>query len=312
MTLSTFLRLGLVAQVGIAAVIALWVLPAHLGWLVLPFAVLLPLVGTGVMLAFEFAIGASVDRRVPKLSLPDRVAIWWQETLISTRMFAFSQLFAARFPEPSLVADPRRPAVLLVHGYLCNRAVWRALLDSGRLDDCNVATVNLEPIFGPIERYAEVIARAVEQLRTATGAAQVVLVGHSMGGLAIRAYLRAFGDAAIARIVTLATPHHGTVLAALGTGANAKQMRVGSSFTQELRAALTPAVLARLVCIATRDDNLIVPRSSPLLSGARQVLLEKVGHLALIEDPRAWQVVQEELRKANATGANQRVIDSAT
>jgi hypothetical protein len=48
--------------------------------------------------------------------------------------------------------------------------------------------------------------------------------------------------------------------------------------------------------VATRDDNLIVPRSSPLLAGARHVLLDRVGHLAMIEDKRAWQVLDDELR----------------
>src|SRR5262245_26137780 len=284
MTLATFLRIGLFLQTVIVAALALWLLPDGYAWLAVPIVALFPLGATGVALAFEFAVGAAIDPRSSKLPLRDRLAIWWQETLVSTRMSSFSQLFAARFPEPPLVRDPQRPAVLLVHGYLCNRAVWRALLDSGTLGACNVATVNLEPIFGPIERYADVLNGAVDRLHAATGATKVVLVGHSMGGLAIRAYLRAFGDAAVARIITLATPHHGTALAPFGAGANAKQMRIGSRFTTELAQALSPALVAKFVCIAARDDNLIVPRTSPLLPHAQQIVVERVGHLALLED----------------------------
>src|SRR6185436_14252861 len=108
-----------------------------------------------------------------------------------------------------------------------------------------------------------------------TGAAQVVLVGHSMGGLAIREYLRQFGDTNVAKIVTLATPHHGTIFAPLGSGANAKQMAVGSPFMSELGRALSPQLAAKFVCVATREDNLIVPRSSPLLTGSRHVVLDR-------------------------------------
>jgi len=313
MTLATFLRIGLILQLGIAVALSLWLLPSHLAWLALPIVLLVPPVGTSLVLAFEFAVAAFVDRRVPGLPLRDRLSIWLQETAISTRMFAFTQLFAARFIDPPLVRDPQRPAVLLVHGYLCNHAVWRALLDSGSLGGCNVATIDLEPIFGPIERYAEVIAKAVDRLRAATAASQVVLVGHSMGGLAIRAYLARFGDASVARIVTLATPHHGTVLARFGSGANARQMGIGSSYMQELARALPPTLAAKFVCVATRDDNMIVPRTSPLLPGAQHVVLERVGHLALIEDARAWQVVQQQALGAPGVPAtsHQPVIDSA-
>ena len=315
MTLPTFLRLGLLLQTGVVVALALWLLPSGYGWLALPIAALVPLVVNGAAIAFEFGVGAAVDPRTSKLPVRARVAIWWQETLVSTRMFSFSQLFAAGFPEPPLVRDPQRPAVLLVHGYVCNRAVWRALLDSGTLAACNVATVNLEPIFGPIERYADVINEAVDRLLAATGATRVVLVGHSMGGLALRAYLGKFGDAAVARVITLATPHHGTALAPLGTGANAKQMRIGSGFMKQLEQALSPALVAKFVCIATRDDNMVVPRTSPLLPGAQQIVIERVGHLALLEDERAWRAIGNALQVTPDRGAaapRQRVIDSAT
>jgi pimeloyl-ACP methyl ester carboxylesterase len=174
---------------------------------------------------------------------------------------------------------------------------WKRLLDSGVLREFNVATVNLEPIFGDIDAYAEVVHGAVERLRAATGAARVVLVGHSMGGLASRVYLRRHGDAHVARVVTLASPHHGTVFGRLGHSRNARQMGRGSRFIAQV-AADDRGRWARFTTVATRDDNLVVPRSSPLLPGSRQIEIDGVGHLALIEDPRAWQVIADEARRA--------------
>lgn len=314
MTLATFLRIALLLQVGLGALFAWWLLPARLQWLALPIGLLVPLVGTGLVLGVQFAVGAILDRRTPPLSLRELLAVWWAETSISTRMFSFAQPFAAQFPEPVLERDPRRPAALLVHGYLCNRAVWRPLLDGGTLAGCNVATVNLEPILGSIDRYADVIQAAAEKLRNATGAEKIALVGHSMGGLAIRAYLRKFGDANVHKAITLATPHQGTVFGSLGAGANAKQMAPNARYLKDLGLAVTPAHLAKFVCIATRDDNLIVPRTSPLLPGARHHVLDRVGHLALIADARAWHILREELHAPVAHGTaepDQRVIDSA-
>jgi triacylglycerol esterase/lipase EstA (alpha/beta hydrolase family) len=191
--------------------------------------------------------------------------------------------------------------VLLIAGFMCNRAAWRPLLDSGLLREFNVATVNLEPIFGDIDAYADVVQRAVQRLRAASGAGCVTLVGHSMGGLAARVYLRKYGDADIVRVVTLATPHHGTIFGRIAHTRNARQMAAGSSFIKHLEAD-DHGRWRRFTTVATRDDNLVVPRSSPLLRGAKQIVIDGVGHLALIEDPRAWRVVVDEVRASVPSG----------
>jgi pimeloyl-ACP methyl ester carboxylesterase len=293
MTLAAFLRVGLVLQLAAGGALAYWLLPPQWAWLAVPAALAVPLLGNAIVLALEFALAGWFDPRRPAVAFHRTLAVWWGETLTSVRAFALVQPFAAAFPEPGVTPDPQRPAVLLVHGYVCNRAVWRRLLDGGALAGCNVATVNLLPIFGSIDAYAARVHDAVERLRAASGAAHVRLVGHSMGGLAIRAYLRDHGDGAVARVVTIAAPHHGTELGRFGFGRNASQMVRGSAYLRALGDALTPAARRKFVCIATLADNLVVPRTSPLLPDARHVVLDGVGHLAMVEDTRVWQAVRE-------------------
>ncbi|HOX89478.1 MAG TPA: alpha/beta fold hydrolase [Burkholderiaceae bacterium] len=256
-------------------------------------ALLLPLGLQALPLALEFATGALVDRRAgDRLGPIAGLRLWLGETWHSLRLFNCDQVWRAGFPEPAVDRDPARPAVLLIHGYMCNRAVWREWLP--RMSNAaNVATLNLEPVFGPIEGYAERIAQAVERLRAASGAPRVTIVAHSMGGLATRAYLRRHGAAAVAQVITLATPHHGTVFARLGLGRNARQMRPGSDFLRTLNGTTEPVPFT---CIAAGDDNLIVPRSSPLLPGAAAIRIERVGHLALLGDERALQATLDRLR----------------
>ncbi|HEU0204688.1 MAG TPA: alpha/beta fold hydrolase, partial [Burkholderiaceae bacterium] len=245
-------------------------------------------------------VGAIVDPRSPRTSLLYVLRVWAWETWTSLRAFSWRQPFAAGFPELAVTRDPDRPAVLLIHGYVCNRAAWARLLASNELAGCNVATVNLEPAFASIDAYADVVHGAVETLRAASGAAQVTLVCHSMGGLAARAYLRKYGDGAVIKIVTICTPHHGTVFGLLGHGRNAREMARGSAFLRDLAASESAALRSKFVCIASRDDNLIVPRSSPILPGAKAVWLEGTGHLAMIEDPRVWAVVRQEVFERTA------------
>lgn len=291
-SLSNLLRISLAVQLVAGTLIGRWLLPAEAPlWQALLFALALPVVLTAVVLAIELAVGAAVDPRRPRSSFANLLRVWLGETACSLRLFSWHQPFAAGFPERPLTRDPSRPALLLIAGYVCNRAVWKPLLDSGRLAHCNVATVNIEPVFGSIDRYAAEIDAAIGRLRAATGAARVTLVCHSMGGIAARAYLRHHGDGAIDKVITLASPHHGTVFGVLGHGANARQMARGSEYLTTLAGAETVELRRRFVCIATADDNLVVPRSSPLLPDARHHVIDGVGHLALLEDRRAWDLV---------------------
>ena len=282
------------------AALAIWLLPEPVEpWQVALAAVTAPVLLVTALLAIEFTVAAAADPRSPRQSLPRVLRMWLQEASVSLRLFMWRQPWRSGFPEPPLTREPQRPALLLIAGFMCNRSAWQPLLDSGQLHEFNVATVNLEPIFGDIDAYAEVVHRAVEKLRAATGAARVVLVGHSMGGLAARVYLRKHGDAHVARIVTLASPHHGTIFGRVGHSRNARQMARGSRFIQQV-AAHDRGRWTRFTTVVTRDDNLVVPRSSPLLPGSKQFEIDGVGHLALIEDPRAWRVIVEEARSAFA------------
>jgi len=302
-TIGALQRLWSVGVPLAGALLAWWLLPEPVEpWQVALAAALAPVLVVTGLLAIEFTVAAAVDARQPRTSPPQVLVVYLREVSVSLRLFLWRQPWRSGFAEPPLDRDPRRPALLLVPGFMCNRAVWKPLLDSGKLAGFNVATVDLEPVFGDIGHYAEVVHRAVEQLRAASGAARIVLVGHSMGGLAARVYLRKHGDAHVARVVTLASPHHGTIFGRLGHSRNARQMARGSRFIDDL-AGTDRDRWIRFTTISTRDDNLVVPRSSPLLPDAKQVELDGVGHLALIEDPRAWQIIADEARAASSASS---------
>jgi triacylglycerol lipase len=312
-TVATLQRLWSIGVPLAGAGLAWWWLPPPVDpWLLVAAAVAAPLALVGFLVGIEFLVAAAVDPRLPRRPPWRALRVWLDECRTALAVFFWRQPWRAGFDEPPLLRDADRPALLLIPGFMCNRAVFRPLLDSGQLADFNVATVNLEPIFGDIDHYAEVVHGAVERLRRASGAARVMLVGHSMGGLAARVYLRRYGDAHVARVVTLASPHHGTIFGRLGASRNVRQMAKGSPFVEHLSRD-DRGRWRRFTTVASRDDNLVVPRSSPLLPGARQVELDGVGHLALIEDRRAWQVIADEARAlAPAAADAQRSIASAT
>jgi triacylglycerol lipase len=182
--------------------------------------------------------------------------------------------------------------LLLIHGYQCNRGFWfwmRRKLDAA---GWTVATHSLEPVYADIDSYSEGIARRIDEVLAATGAPQVILVGHSMGGLASRGYLRRHGIAKVARLITLGSPHKGTRLAGLGLGPNARQMRIGSTWLTALQAPLPPASVSIYSC----HDNYVFPQQAcSTLDGATNVAIGGVGHLGMAFSPRVLASLMEAL-----------------
>ena len=291
--LARMLRIGAGLEAAAAVALAATLLHANVDlWLAIAVAATLPLAVHGVPLAIEFATGALVDRRpVARLGPLALARVWWGETWRSFKVFNVDQPWRAGFPEPAVVHDPSRPAALFIHGYLCNRAAWRPwLIDGGLTNRWNCATVNLEPVFGAVDRYTDIVHAAVERLRAASGSERVTLVCHSMGGLVARAYLRAHGHDAVARVITIDTPHHGTLFARLGHGDNTRQMRVACDYVRRLAESEEPV---DFVCFASQHDNLVVPRDGQILACAEAVWFERIGHLAMTDNDEVLQKLIE-------------------
>jgi triacylglycerol lipase len=209
-------------------------------------------------------------------------------------LFSLIQPFEAFWLGPDRLAKPAsgRPPLLLIHGYQCNRGFWFWLRPRLEAAGWTVATHSLEPVFSDIDAYAEGIARRIDQVLVATGAPQVILVGHSMGGLASRGYLRRHGTGKVARLITLGSPHRGTLLARLGLGPNARQMRVDSPWLRGLAAPLPPASVSIYSC----HDNYVFPQQAcSTLEGAANVAIGGVSHLGMAFSPRVLGTLMEAL-----------------
>ena len=190
--------------------------------------------------------------------------------------------------------------VLLVHGYGCNGGYWSRLAARLKGEGVSYMALDMEPIGAGIDEYAPQIEAALQQLCAATGKPKAVVVGHSMGGLAARAHLRAFGSGRVARIITVGTPHHGTALAKLGPGLNARQMQRGSPWLAELAASEPPEARALIVSLWSHHDNIVAPQDSARLPGAANVELGGVGHVALGSHPRTLRFVLDEIARVSA------------
>ena len=235
-----------------------------------------------------------------KSRAPGAGAKWWRALpgvfVAGIRVFIVRQPWALARPKfqaalPS--ATPRIP-VLLVHGYICNHRVWDDLSPALRQAGHPVLSLDLEPLFTSIDDYAPLVEQAVTELCRQTGAEKVALIGHSMGGLVIRAWMRAHGVDRVARVITLGSPHVGTQLDPHPKTANGVQMAWHSDWLQALAAAESPATRELIRIALTLQDNIVYPQQAQVLAGAQVTVFEGLGHLELCLNRQviAWLVGQ--------------------
>jgi triacylglycerol lipase len=239
------------------------------------------LFGYAVFLAIEFVMlsFARGDDPSPPPSPAQLLRAWCGEVISAPRVFCWRQPFRSN-AEPDHLGDEAqgRRGVLLVHGFVCNRAFWNPWMKRLRAAGVPFVAVNLEPVFGSIDDYVPTLAAAARRLHDATGLAPLV-VAHSMGGLAVRAWLRGAGDLSACHVITIGSPHRGTWLARFSLTANGHQMRTGNPWLGELREAATDS---RFTCFYSHCDNIVFPPSTATLAGAdnRHVPASAHVHLA--------------------------------
>jgi triacylglycerol lipase len=321
---ATASTLGYGEAIALMARYLLWALAAELAGLALGATGLrqIGLVGTASAIAVAlcvaflvhsfFAIGGFVLARGRWVTAELRARPPWRRVALAVlrewvcfhALFVLIQPFAGLWMGADAVG--RRKAgqipVLLVHGYLCNRGAWWWMRRRLEASGLAVATIDLEPPFASIDRFADRLHRRIEALLQEAGARQVSLVCHSMGGLAARAYLDRHGPRRVARLVTLATPHHGTRIARMAPGRNASEMQPGSTW---LAALNPPPSGLPMLAMWSPVDNFVAPQESGRLAGAAENVLPGLGHLSVLFSPQVCDILKRELAPIAATAAAQ-------
>jgi len=210
----------------------------------------------------------------------------------TSAVVAMSFASKAQRPEPRLPAAQALHPVLLLHGFLCNGRVWDAL--QPRLYAAGFGPIeapDLEPLLADIEGQARRVAPDLLALQRRCNGARVVIVAHSMGGLVARTLLRDHGAGVIRRIVTIASPHHGTALVRGLNWPNTRQMSGASLWLHTLNSLQENRFAAPVASIYSLQDNLVVPPGSARLHGAELHALPGLGHLGMLRSHRALDCV---------------------
>ena len=281
-----------------AAAWVAWQWPRSPAWAVAGLCV--PVVWNLAWMGLQFALMHRVNRgdAAPRASTPQLLRACVAEARAAAVVFGWRQPFRAR-AVPDWLPEPRpdaRRGVVLIHGYLCNRGLWNPWMALLRERGHAFVAVTLEPAFGSIDAYVDTIDAAVRRVAAATGRAPV-LVCHSMGGLAARAWLRAApdGDARVHRVITLGTPHGGTWVARWSRTANGWQMRLSSDWLRALAASEPPQRAALFTCWYSNCDNIVFPAGTAQLAGADNRFIAGAAHVEMAFVPSVVQACLDEI-----------------
>jgi triacylglycerol esterase/lipase EstA (alpha/beta hydrolase family) len=304
---STLLRIVVGIQLSIALLIAYktpWrTLSGNVNWFVFVITTVIAFFALRfIIVALQFGISAIAGSPTPvshRLGFTGALRTFWNEGTASLSAFVWRMPFTPYVPMTQPTQTSKKLAVLMVHGYGCNRAMWlkfsRGLANHGYASEA----INLEPPLGSIDDYPSLIEAGVKELMANTNAEQIAIVAHSMGGLACRAFLNASTpeqNKRIFKVITLGTPHQGTAHAALGQGQNTRQMRRKSLWREALAARERQEDLRKLVCIMTHHDNIVAPQTMQTVAGAKTIELHGIGHVALAYSEEVLQLVINELQ----------------
>lgn len=182
--------------------------------------------------------------------------------------------------------------------------------------------------FRPIDSSAREIARFIDDVRSATHAAEVDVVGHSEGGFQ-SLYIPKVLDygANIRRVVALAPPTHGTTFASLVEAANLLGVRstvdfvlrtfgcdacsdliVGGPAVQRLTSGPIAVPGVDYTVIASRTDVLVTPTETSFVRepGVRNMYVQDVcpfdpvGHIGMAFDPGVATMISNALDPSSA------------
>jgi triacylglycerol lipase len=192
-----------------------------------------------------------------------------------------------------------RDVVMLVHGLFATAGVLRPLRRDIEQRTGAYTTSFTHPPGPGIPSIADDIARAV---RAISGDVRIHLIGHSIGGVAVRYFVQELGsDARIVQTISIGSPFGGTKPARLVPAPVGRDIAPGSELLRKLAQGARQGLRVPHVSIAGLEDR-VVPSDAYLAAGER-VSVAGCGHNGLIYHPRVVAEVVSRIAHVQAAAA---------
>ncbi len=272
---------------------------------------LLLLAVLAVIPAGSLLLALAQNRRAGELALARRLCggpLWLAvglslaDALVSVPLAVLLTPLGRHRPEPPLYGGRPlgRTPVLLVHGLYHNTSAWqifrRRLARAGLTQARAFGYSSFGPSFPDI---ATALADEIRAMAAQSPTGRILLVGHSLGGMLIRAACaEASVCACVAGIVTLGAPHRGSTLAgSIAIGRLGRSLDRGGAVLRGLEGLAE--CRAPALSLFTPVDGMVQPLSGSLVTarqkaaGWREACVGAVSHVGLLYHGRTTALAAE-------------------
>ncbi len=199
-------------------------------------------------------------------------------------------------PEPA--AQDTLGPIIVVTGYGGGSDALEPLIDRMR-EEGRVVEVfpGVADNTGDLNEQAQELGTFIDNVRSETSASSVDLIGFSAGGVVARLWVNELGGDVLARrVVTIASPHHGTILSSLASEIGmcpdaCEQLRPDSDVLRDLNAGDETPAGPEWITLRSDNDRTVTPSTSADLEGALNIGVQqfcpeaRTGHLQLPSSP---------------------------
>jgi pimeloyl-ACP methyl ester carboxylesterase len=162
-----------------------------------------------------------------------------------------------------------------------------------------------DPVGSSVQHAAE-LEEAIHRVLTESGALEIDIIAHSMGGLALWVLLQKRGSLLpVHRAVFLATPFQGTVTAYLAWGDGGPEMIPGSPFLEELKEGGWPQRWVDALAIRTPLDLTVVPGEGASILGIGDQIICCPTHQGLLDHEETYSAIRAFLESGRQAAAGQ-------
>lgn len=194
-------------------------------------------------------------------------------------------------PARSRRSERETDLVVLLHGLFATAGVLRPLRE--RIE-AETGALTASFTYAPGTRVVSLAGRIAALLAEVPGSPRIHLVGHSLGGLAVRWYVQEFPlDPRVVQTISLASPFAGSRHARLMPGSSGRDILPGSELLQRLQARAREVNVPHLSLAAAHD--LMVEPGAWLACGDRR-MFPALGHNGMLYDREVIAEVVQRIR----------------
>lgn len=190
---------------------------------------------------------------------------------------------------------PGQP-IVLVHGLFHNSSGWKKL--KARLEQKGfgpIFTVNLPSTIQAIEKNADFLRSFLKNVSEITGRQDLIVVGHSLGGMVAIACALLPETHNIHSVITMGSPLRGSRLAwAFSFLESCNELRPESTFIRMLPQRVLEKNLRLIQFCSTLDIYMLPPQDSTSLEGtdpSTHRVFSKLGHTSFLTDQEVAEAI---------------------